>query len=178
MTLWAKVAHGDTGRAVPIDPLDEMRAAFVLNFAKFTEWPADSAAPARDAWVIAVVDAPGMAQALGRLAQGKTVRERPVRVVAARATESVPPCHVLYIGGSAEAAVRAALAAAGGRPVLTVGDSDLVARWGAVIRLLVLEDRMRFEVNVDAARRSRLAISSKLLGLAMVTHDLPEGGAR
>lgn len=65
-----------------------------------------------------------------------------------------------------------------GSSTLTVGDSPEFAHEGGVIRLYLVDDRVRFEINVDAAERAHLTISSKLLVLAHVVRDGPrkEGG--
>jgi hypothetical protein len=52
------------------------------------------------------------------------------------------------------------------KPVLTVGDFDTALRDGSVIGFRLIDESVRFEVNVGAAERARLSISSQLLKVA------------
>ena len=56
-------------------------------------------------------------------------------------------------------------------PVLTVSDGKGFSQAGGIIELYVEGGRMRFAINVDAAERSGLRLSSRLLGLAKVIRD-------
>lgn len=80
-------------------------------------------------------------------------------------------CQVLFIAGRDDGRVSALLEQAAGSPVLTVSDADRFAAGGGTIQLFVEGGRMRFAVNVDAAQRSKVRLSSRLLGLAKVVRD-------
>lgn len=102
---------------------------------------------------------------------------RPVEVRRLRRASEARECNVLFVAGPARA-TQEALAQLRGSSTLTVGDSPEFAHEGGVIRLYLVDDRVRFEINVDAAERAHLTISSKLLVLAHVVRDGPrkEGG--
>jgi YfiR/HmsC-like len=58
-----------------------------------------------------------------------------------------------------------------GAPVLTVGDGDTFPRRGGIVGLIIEDGRMRFAINPDAAQRSGVRLSSKLLSLARLVRD-------
>ena len=75
-------------------------------------------------------------------------------------------CHVLYIGTPAAAAAERLLASVERAPVLTVGETPAFAMLGGAISFVVVNDRVRFDINLGAAERGGLTISSKLLRVA------------
>ena len=80
-------------------------------------------------------------------------------------------CHVLFIGSDDEARMTQALAKLRTEPILTVGDSEAFGRAGGILWFRVSGNRVRFAINIDAARRAGLQISSRLLGVATVVDD-------
>jgi hypothetical protein len=76
------------------------------------------------------------------------------------------PCHILFISGSNRRRLPEVLKAVDGSAILTVGEVEDFLELGGAIRILTEGDRMRFAVNLEAARRNQLRISSKLLSLA------------
>lgn len=78
---------------------------------------------------------------------------------------------MLFIPSSETARLPGVLAALRGRPVLTVSETPGGAERGAVLNLILEQSHVRFEINIDAAQRSGLSISSQLLKLACITHD-------
>jgi hypothetical protein len=137
-----------------------LKAAFLFNFAKFAEWPKD-AAPL----VLCVVHDPAAEDALVRLVSGASIDGRPVTVAHEIPRERIRGCHLLYVG-SDNAAMDALLTDVKGAPVLTVGDGEPFARERGIVGLLIEGNRMRFAINADAAQRSGVRLSSKLLTLA------------
>jgi hypothetical protein len=98
-----------------------------------------------------------------------------VEVVRVKDGEEAIPCHVLYLGRSEEARVDEVIARLRNSSVLTVGEFDRFAQRGGVLRLRLEHNMVRFEVNVDAAERARLQISSKILKLGTIVRDRKRG---
>src|SRR5262245_51831478 len=145
-----------------------LKAAFMLNFAKFAEWPGlDPDAPI----ALCVSGDDVLAEALEVTVKGQNIEAHPIRVVRLAADASVRTCQLLFIGGRDDRRVSALLEQAAGSPVLTVSDADRFVTGGGTIQLFVEGGRMRFAVNVDAAQRSKVRLSSRLLGLAKVVRD-------
>lgn len=166
--------------AVPVLAQDvtepSLKAAFVYNLAKFTEWPAD-VLPASAPLVTCVIGESPVAQALERIVKGRLVMGHPVSVV--RLTPDAPhrACHLLYAAGLSMVQVGALGAAAQGAAILTVIDSDAATRPPMIAHLFVENGKLRFDLDHGLAKRSRLQLSSKLLPLAKRVYDEPIGAA-
>jgi len=144
-----------------------LKAAFIYNFAKFTEWPQETL-PATATFTACVLGASAnpIQVALERTVKGRQFAGRQISVVQTRIDGQLRSCHLLYLSGVTLAQVAAILEAVRGAPVLTVSDVDDFARRGGIAQMFVEDGKMRFELNLEAAKRSRLELSSKLLVLA------------
>jgi hypothetical protein len=139
----------------------DMKAAFVFNFAVFTEWPAEALPGAAPISLCASATNPMLA-ALARL-NDKLVNGHKIAV---RSSVPLRGCHVLVLDRNDRerwAQIKHDLAAAN---VLTVSDDLIISADGAVIGLSVENQRIAFDVDMVAARSARLNLSSKLLRLA------------
>ena len=143
-----------------------VKAAFLYNFAKFTEWPKDR--PDGDAGpvVICVGQNSRLKASIDEL-QGKLVGNRPVRTIGLAEGANPAICHVLFIDKSASPRLRQQ-AESDLRGVLTVSDLPNFARAGGNIGFFFADNQLRFQINLDTARRSGISFSSKLLRLAEV----------
>jgi hypothetical protein len=149
-------------------PEPTLKAAFLYNFAKFAEWPAD-AAPA-DPLMICVLGDPAIADALDETVKGRTIDGRKVAVSRVK-PDGLRACHVLYLAGLDAKAANQIVDELKNAPVLTVSDREQFAQSGGIAGLFVEQGRMRFAINVEAAQRCRVRISSRLLSLAKIVKD-------
>jgi len=149
--------------------VSSITAAFLLNFAKFTDWPADVITA--DAPLMFCASDPEVADALPDVVEGKSVGAH--RVTTSRVSlDSVPKqCAVLYASGLDEKRSTALVSSLKGSSVLSVGDSEAFVKSGGIIRLFIAEGGMKFAINVSAAERARLQLSSKLLSLARIVKE-------
>lgn len=156
-----------TGPALAGDPLaeDAVKAAFALRFAGYVEWPEEPAADA--AFTIVVLGASEISQHMKRLAEGRTVMNRPVQIRRIMRIEDVGDAQLLYIGSDRRGNLRELLAPLQGRSVLVVSDEENALESGGMINLRVADRHVRFEVSLPAARSAHLKISSELLSLAV-----------
>ena len=152
-----------------------VKAAFLVNFAKFAEWPADSLQAQAPAVSICVLGRDPFGEILEKAVAGRSAGGRPIVIQLHGNVDGVRACHVLFIASSESAHLAQILERVAGKPVLTVGERDGFARRGGVIGLIVDDNRARFEVNLQAAQRTGLVLSSKLLGVARVVEDAPAG---
>ena len=83
-------------------------------------------------------------------------------------------CQVLYVTGLDRRQSLLTLDQLKGAAVLSVGDGDRFAELGGAVRLFVEGSKIRFEINLDASRRARLTISSRVLSLARIVQDEPQ----
>jgi hypothetical protein len=142
-----------------------LKAAFLFRFPQFVEWPA-AALDGRNAVEICVSRPNPFGRALDDLVAGETLNGRPLVVREIAGPAVLDGCQVLFVPAAASTSTRL-LQAAAARPLLTVGESPQFLDQGGIINLRILERRVRFEVNADAAQRAGLRLSPQLLRLAI-----------
>ena len=156
--------------------LDDVEAAYLYNFGKFVRWPVSANT---GPLLICVAGKPPFGDAVGRLVAGERIGDRPLDVRTLDRAQAVIGCSILFVGTAERPRLDGFLAAADGKPILTVGDSaDFLSR-GGMIQFVYQEDHVRFSVNLNAANRSALGLSSELLKVAVsVTGSPGNGGSR
>jgi len=140
-----------------------VKAAFLYKFPGYVEWP--TAPPASTPFVIGVAGSEEVAEELERLVPGRQIHGRPVTVRRVRETEAVRGIQVLFVG-RAEPNARAYLRAAREAGALGVTENERGLEQGSAINFVTMEDRVGFEVSVDAAEKASLRISSRMLAIA------------
>lgn len=143
-----------------------LKAAFLYNFVKFVEWPAEAFAGAKSPLTICVFGTDPFGASLDGVVRGETLGERGLLVQRPEALADLRDCQVLYVSRSERQRLPEVLAQVEGAPVLTVGDTGGFLRAGGVINFVLEDNKVRFQINQEAAERNRLTISSKLLRLA------------
>ena len=156
--------------ATQAQPTDEyqIKAVFVFNFAQFVEWPAHAFPDPKSPLVIGVLGRDPFGAHLDEVVAGETINQRPLVIQRYRRVDEIKTCHVLFISQSEDARLEQILAHLAGRSILTVGDGESFARRGGVIRFLMERNKIRFRINLTAAREMNLIISSKVLRSADV----------
>lgn len=142
-------------------PLEQrVKAAYLFNFTKFVEWPAD--AIAADSPLTICVAAPSpFGQTLDDTVRGELVNGH---ALATRVVRDPAGCHVLFVPGNVTSLPL--LREARSKPILTVGESPDFLRDGGIVKFVMHEGKVKFEISPDAAARAHLRISSRLLRLA------------
>ncbi|MEW6126215.1 MAG: YfiR family protein [Acidobacteriota bacterium] len=146
----------------------EIKAAFLYNFAKFVDWPAESFTDAGAPLVVGIVGNDPFGSAIDRLLSGKSANGRPLVVKRLSVGAGLKSCHILFIASSESGRMAQINGAVRGASVLTVGDMESFIQFGGVIQLTREANKVGMVINTDLAERSRLRISSKLLSLAKV----------
>ena len=162
-------ARADAAEA-PVFKEAELKAAFLYNFAKFTEWPADSLAPGQRL-ALCVLGDNAVASALDQTIKGHAIESHELTVELLKPDASARSCHLLYMSGLDEKRSAQLIDSLKNVPVLTASDANRFAELGGVAQLTLENGRMRFAINVSAAQRARLQLSSKLLSLARIVKD-------
>jgi len=141
-----------------------LKAAFVYNFAKFTEWPSD-AVSASSPLMMCVHGDPAVADALARAVKGRMIAGHGITVSqAAPAVRGT--CHVVYVSGRSADQATQIVAGLRDLPILTISDIDGFAEKGGIAQFFFERGQLRFFVHLESVTRSRLQISSRLLALA------------
>jgi hypothetical protein len=143
-------------------PEHELKAAFVYNFAVFTEWPQEALAASAPI-VLCTGSASTLSPALLGL-QDKVVNGH--RLTVRAAGSGVRACHLLVLGSADRERWGQFKRDLAGAHVLTVSDDSSIGQDGAMIALSMVNQRVGFDVDLAAARSARLQLSSKLLRLA------------
>jgi hypothetical protein len=158
-----------------------IKAGFIYNFANLVQWPSTSFAQPDSPIVIVILGEDHFGTTLDHALEGKKVNARPFVIKRARSVfelqRTLGPqkdCQILYVSSSEMPHVSEAIQALKGAPVLTIGETPGFARSGGIINLILEDNKVRFEVNVQAAKEADLNISSRLLALARIVPP-PEG---
>ena len=141
-----------------------VKAAFLYKVAPFIIWPPAAFASTSSPCQLCVLGEDPFGASLDRAASGQMVDDHPVQVRRLQHVDARSGCHILYLGASRSQTDAEALRAVRGSPILTVADN---AASGAIIRFVIQDNRVRFNVDAVAAAANRMTISSKLLSLAL-----------
>lgn len=156
--------------AAPAAELNEyqVKAAFLYNFAKFVDWPASAFSTPGDPFQVCTLGENLPGGVIEEAMRGKNWNGREIVVRHVSGGAEARSCQILFLGAAELRRFPATVASLGRASTLTVGDSEGFAQKGCAIGFRLESNRVRFDVNVGAATRAQLKISSKLLGLARV----------
>ena len=148
----------------------QIKAVFLFNFTQFVEWPAATFTDPGEPLVIGIVGEDPFGPFLEEAIRNEKSGEHPLQLRRFPTPEQAD-CHVLFISRSETGRLEPLLNKLTGKPVLTVSDADNAARRGVMIRFINENNRIRLRINLDAAKRAGLTISSKLLRSAEIVGD-------
>jgi hypothetical protein len=165
--------------ALAAPPADEpsalerrVKAAFLYKFAAYVTWP--SPPPPEAPFLIGVIGDENLAAEVGRVVAGRTVEGRQVAVRQLTEADTLGGIHMLFVGRSRTDRLPAIASAARDHGILTVSESEGALAMGSVINFVLSSGKVRFEISLGTARKSGLALSSRLLGVALsVVDDKP-----
>lgn len=173
--LWSCCALSGWG-VEPINREYQLKAAFLYNFTKFVDWPTNQLSNKDEPIIIGVLGNNPFGNELAKAVEGRSQNGRTFLVTNLAAVSEATGVHLLFVPRGQEAGLGergAALLAAG---VLTVGESETSAKLGGVITFTTEADKIRFEINLDAAEQNGFKVSSKLLQLAKVVRNKTHPG--
>jgi hypothetical protein len=147
-----------------------VKAAFLYKFLAYTEYPANAFSDPNAPVVIGVAGSEEMTAELARVVNGRTVFGRAVAVRSVREGDPLNGMHLLFVGGGDLARAMRMTRAAQQLPVLVVTEADSSPVPGSIINFRVVDDRVRFDVWLDAAERNNVKLSSRLLTVAHQVH--------
>ena len=159
--LWSQI-RVQNSRA-PDESLEyRVKAAYLLNFTRYVEWPQSSDSRLS----ICVMGRDPFGRILDATVAGRTVQGRPLEVRRVQSASEASECEVVFVSRDAWRRNPQSLEALSGTGSLTVGESEQFARDGGVIGFVILDETVRFVVNDAARDRAGLRISSRMLSLA------------
>ena len=161
--LAACAAHARPGAAA----LERrVKAAVIYTFLGYTEFPANAFTDPAAPLVIGVAGSDDMADELGRIAAGRRINGRPLAVRQVREGDSIAAVQLLFVAGADCARAARMLRHAPAVPVLLVTECGNGLQAGSIINFKIVEERVRFDVSLDAADRNNIKLSSRLLTVA------------
>lgn len=141
-----------------------VKAEYLFKLVPFVDWPQDAFGSPSDAFHLCVVGQNPFGDLLDQVGQGQSQDQRPVSVLRLNAIGTGDHCQLMYVDGDPQF-VAQSLAAVAGSPVLTVTDDQTMAK--GIVNFVLVQNRVRFEIDRAAALRNHLNVSSKLLDLAV-----------
>jgi hypothetical protein len=144
-----------------------IKAAFLLNFTKYITWPDASFGSDGDPIKVCLLGDSPFGAALDSI-KGKEVNGRPIELVHAPTPDKLPACHVIFFGNNMDMEDVDPSLQLHEQPILTVGEKKGFASRGGMINFIVVENKVRFEINPGAVEAASLKISSQLLKLAVI----------
>lgn len=144
-----------------------VKATYLYKLAPFVNWPARTFTSPDAPFSICILGHDPFDGYLEKAVAGRRLGTHPFRVQRLRTATPGADCQIVFVGLTDARHVREALQVFEGKPVLTVTDSNDPGNSGSVVQFVIDHGRVRFDVDDAAADRNHLAISSKLLSLAL-----------
>ena len=144
----------------------QVKAAYLFNFVKFVEWPANIFPSVDTPVEICVVGRNPFGHALEDSIAGKTVGGRRLEITHLSRGVELRSCQILFISSSEKSQMPEILQKLAGASVLTVSDTSGFTENGGIINFVLDGDRVRFDANVEAAGQAHLRLSARLLTVA------------
>jgi len=149
----------------------QVKAAFIYNFAKFVEWPADAAAARGGNFSVCIIGQDPFGAAFASV-EGRLVSGRPLRVRRDVRLDDALGCQIAFIAESEERRYQALLKILETAPILTISDIEGFAEAGGAVGLFVLDKRLKFDANFATLQRTNLKASSQVLRLARTVYGI------
>lgn len=174
LILLSAVYVASASSEYPTPPLSreyQLKAAFLFNFAKFVSWPNEVETVEDASLNFCVMGTTPLDRALEKFIAGKKVHGREATLRRIADVTQTSHCHVLFIARSEGQAIPELVELLRDSSVLTVGETPSFSDNGGIIEFIVAGNKVRFAINVGAAQRARLVLSSELLKLARIVRE-------
>jgi len=146
-------------------PEDAVKAAYIVKFTHFMDWPAAAFATPSSPFFVCVLGDDALGAVLGQASDGHAVGGHPMKLRRLDGLNGAEKCHILYLGPTRTADAAAVLAKVRGSPVLTVTERAFGFS-GVAVQFFVKANHLEFAIDAKAAAANRVQISAKLLSLA------------
>lgn len=151
----------------------EVKAAYLYNFGLFVHWRASAAAGGEAPFTVCVLGMDPFGKILDSTIAGETIGGQNVIARRIMSDAGASECRILFISSSEDGALKQILSDVGGASILTVSDMPEFIDRGGIIEFVIENSRVRFEINLAAAERAHLTLSSQLLKLAVRVRGIP-----
>jgi hypothetical protein len=142
------------------------KANYLANFPSFVEWPPESLPPGEAPFLVCVFGEFSFGTSLAEIARGAIVQKRHLEIRWIRRVQELSSCQVLFVSRSEQKRYNLLLDAVRGLMVFTVGETPEFLGAGGILCFSSQQGTIQFDVNLEAANKAHLKISSRLLALA------------
>jgi hypothetical protein len=142
-----------------------VQANIIYHFTKYINWPGHMKS---GDFVIGVIGNPQLVDELEKAVAGKSVGSQRIVVQRYKTGEGSYPCHILFLAYEEGDYLKKTLAATKDQPVLLVSETDGAAHRGSCINFVIVDDRLRLEINKTNIEKRNLNIATELLQLGKV----------
>ena len=150
----------------------QVKAGFIYHFARFTHWPLKDLENEKSPFIICIASTYPETKSLFSL-QKKVLRNRKLIVKKYESDADIKTCRILFIASDDKNYIIKKLDDAKEQNILTIGEEKEFAEMGGIISFFVEKNRLRFIVNLKAARRAGLKFSAQLLMSAEIINEEP-----
>ena len=160
---------GGDGKGTKAQPANEeyrVKAAFIFHFAQLVDWPPETQTGTDNSLVLCTLGDDPFQGLLEGTVGGKAIGNRILRIRHLEEAEGMQTCQIVFLGRAQSKRIPMLVATLHNAPVLTVGETAGFLDAGGMIDFLLEGNKVRFEVNLDAAESANLKIGSRLLVLA------------
>ena len=161
LLVWVSLATSHPAKAAEEY---QVKAAFLLNFTKFVEWPEGAFEDEHAPLAICILGEDPFGSALNDMVKGEAVNGHEVVIRRIHRVPASKECQVLYVEKSEREVAR--ILAESGPSILTVGEGEMFLRDGGIVAFVIEDRRVRFDINQRAAAKAMLTLSSRLMMVA------------
>jgi YfiR/HmsC-like len=151
----------------------EVQAAYLSNFGRFVEWPARTGAIERDPFYVCVLGQDPFGSLLDAALKGEAIGGAPMAARRVTSAADAASCRIVFVNSTKDSELKGILAILRNFKALTVSDTFDFTRQGGMIQFVLEGNRVRFEINLAAAQRAGLTLSSQLLKVAVAIRRAP-----
>jgi hypothetical protein len=152
-------------------PQYQVKAVFLYNFTQFVEWPASAFANANAPFVIGVLGENVFGNYLEEAVRNEKINGRPIVVIHYTDPAEIKNCHMLFINSKEANKADLPLSSLKDRGILTVSDADYFVSRGGIVAFFNENNKIRFRINLEAAKEANLKFSSKILRVAQIAES-------
>lgn len=155
-----------------------IKAGFTYNFAKLIQWPANAFPQPNSPVIIGIIGNDPFGGTLDEVLAGKNVNGRELVIKHLKWGADLKACNILFVSSSEALHIDEIFHIVKGLPILTIGETPNFARRGGIINFILEDEKVHFEVNVEAAKDADITISSRLLSLARIVPRTVADGSK
>jgi uncharacterized protein DUF4154 len=148
-------------------PAYKIKAVFLFNFTQFVEWPDGAFNNNNDPFVIGILGKDPFGKYIDEVVQSEKVGNHSITIMRYQNISEINNCQVLFIEDN-DSNLPSVLSALNNRAILTVSDMQGFTQAGGIIGFVTIENKIKLQININAAKEAGLNISSKLLSVANI----------